>query len=141
MQIRTKLALQFIFLAAIIFALALLLIYAQFERHMEKEFYTLLESKARMTADMILRHENELAPLPDAAHTASVVLPHDENTFILNADDRCVFAVIPASVKIDAKWIELIRITGTARLAKYMPLGQASMLRLAENTSSYLKVQ
>ncbi|MBP8238729.1 MAG: HAMP domain-containing histidine kinase [Saprospiraceae bacterium] len=116
MQIRTKLALQFIFLAAIIFALALLLIYAQFERHMEKEFYTLLESKARMTADMILRHENELAPLPDAAHTASVVLPHDENTFILNADDRCVFAVIPASVKIDAKWIELIRITGTARL-------------------------
>lgn len=114
MQIRTKLALQFIILAATIFALALLLIYAQFSRHMKNELYTLLESKARMTADMILRHEYELSPLSDSVYASAGVLPYVENTFILDAHNRCVFAVAPAGVSVAPQWIDNIRNAGTA---------------------------
>jgi signal transduction histidine kinase len=115
MQIRTKLALQFILIAAIIFAIALVFIYAQFRQHMEREFFTLLESKARMTADMVLRHENELQPLPDSSYRAAGTLPQEENTYIFNAQNRCVFAVIPQGVNVPNKWINQVRSAGESR--------------------------
>ena len=46
MKIRTKLTLQFIFISAMIFIIALYSIYKQFQKHIEDEQYTLLESKA-----------------------------------------------------------------------------------------------
>lgn len=116
MQIRTKLALQFIILAAIIFALALLLIHAQFSQHIKNELYTLLESKARMTADMVLRHEYELAPLSDSVYSPVGILHYEENTFILDSQDRCVFAIVGAGVRVAPQWIDNIRSAGTARL-------------------------
>ena len=63
MKIRTKLTLQFIFISAMIFIIALYFIYKQFQKHIEDEQYTLLESKALMTAEMVLRDEEKLKPI------------------------------------------------------------------------------
>lgn len=91
MKIRTRLTLQFFLLTASIFALALMFIYERFARHVESEFFTLLESKARMTAEMVLRHEDELQPLPPPG--APGTLPTVGNTAIFDSDLRCVFSV------------------------------------------------
>jgi DNA-binding winged helix-turn-helix (wHTH) protein len=55
MKIRSKLTVQFISITAAIFIVALYFIYKQFEFHIENEQYTLLESKALMTAEMVLQ--------------------------------------------------------------------------------------
>lgn len=115
MQIRAKLALQFIALAAIIFALALLFIYAQFKKHMENELFTLLESKALMTAEMVLRHEEELLPITDSGAPSGSILPHEENTLIFDARNRCVFALVPSGIEIQEKWLSQIRNTGSSK--------------------------
>lgn len=54
MQIRNKLTLQFIMIAAGILLAALLFIYIQFKKNLEDEFYSNLRSKALMTAEMIV---------------------------------------------------------------------------------------
>lgn len=115
MQIRTKLALQFIFLAAVIFAIALLFIYTRFKLHIENELFTLLETKARMTAEMVLRHEEELEPLPGAPAKAMNALPHEENTMIFDTKNRCVFSVVPTGIEIREKWLSQIRSAGSAK--------------------------
>ena len=63
MKIRSKLTVQFISITAAIFIVALYFIYKQFEFHIENEQYTLLESKALMTAEMVLRDEEKLKPI------------------------------------------------------------------------------
>jgi len=59
MQIRSRLTLQFILTVAAIMLLTLGFIYIQYRQTMEAEFYNGLRFKAVMTANMVLRHENE----------------------------------------------------------------------------------
>ncbi len=93
MQIRTRLTVQFICITAGIFVIALVFIYTRFQQYSEEEYNTLLESKALMTANMVLTHEKELSALPEPkAEEAVLALPYSENITIYDASDRRVFA-------------------------------------------------
>lgn len=118
MQLRTKLTLQFILITATIFTMALLFIYAQFRQHTENEFFSVLESKARMTAEMVLRHEEELKPITEAATEPSPVLPYGENIFIFDASDQLVFALNPAGANMPGSQINQIRDKGNSRFLR-----------------------
>jgi signal transduction histidine kinase len=94
MKIRSKLTVQFISITAAIFIVALYFIYKQFEFHIENEQYTLLESKALMTAEMVLRDEEKLKPIISTYyHDQNSELPITGNTAIYNQDFECVFKV------------------------------------------------
>ena len=93
MKIRTRLTLQFIFICAGIFALALLFIFNQFRQYVENDFFAHLESKGRMTAEMMLRHELELKPI-EIQHTSNInKLPSIGNVSIFNDQFQCVFTL------------------------------------------------
>ncbi len=109
MQIRTRLTLQFFLIAATIFLLALVLIYAQFKISNENEYMRQLESKARMTADMVLRHEEDLKILPENRSENTFNLPAFENTTIFNEKFERVFSLNPndnATLKFSKKDLE-----------------------------------
>ncbi len=93
MKIRTKLTLQYFLITAGIMALAFVFIYQQFKQHVETEFFKLLESKARMTAEMVLQHEEELKPINSNSVTEDVHLPYFSNTSIFNKYQQCVFSL------------------------------------------------
>ena len=113
MKIRTRLTLQFILLTASIFALALMLIYERFARHVEGEFFALLESKARMTAEMVLRHEDELQPLPPPSTPSA--LPVAGNTAIFDAKLRCVFSVNTSAPHVPPEILRDVRSKGVSK--------------------------
>lgn len=116
MQIRTKLTLQFFFISTGLFTLALFFIYVQFSKLSTNEFYGLLESKALMTADMVLSHENELKPIPASyAGDAESSLPSNENVEIYNKAYERVFALNQAGVPIAPKYLQEIERKGSFR--------------------------
>lgn len=93
MKIRTRLTLQFMLLTACIFIAALVFIYQQFKYHVENEFFTLLEGKARMTAHMVLKHEDELKPIDVNVGNPADRLPDAGNILILDPQMQLVFAL------------------------------------------------
>jgi signal transduction histidine kinase len=93
MKIRTRLTLQFMFITAGIFTLALLFIFRQFEQYTENEFFTHLESKARMTAEMVLRYESDLKPIEKQKTDIGIQLPSIGNISIFNNSYQCVFTL------------------------------------------------
>jgi signal transduction histidine kinase len=111
MQIRSRLTLQFIFITAGIFILALFFIYLQFRNHTRNEFFMVLESNARMTADMILRYEDELKPLAvqNSREGSSHKLPYSENIMIYNNAFQRVFAINAYEAPLATKTLETIR--------------------------------
>jgi signal transduction histidine kinase len=104
MQIRTRLTLQFIVLVAGILVLTLSLIYYEFRKMTEAEFYDALRSKALMTAEMVLEKEQDLSPLEfsSAQAVAESPLPFKENVVIFNAQLQKVFAFDRYNEPIDA---------------------------------------
>lgn len=93
MRIRTKLTLQFIGISAGILLIAHLFVFQQFRRYVTQEFYAQLESKGRMTAEMVLRREQELRPVQSRAKGELAILPSIGNVTIFNQSYRCVFAL------------------------------------------------
>jgi signal transduction histidine kinase len=93
MKIRTRLTLQFIFICAGIFILALLFIFNQFRQYVENDFFAHLESKGRMTAEMMLRHESELKPIQPQNTDNTTQLPSIGNISIFNDQFQCVFTL------------------------------------------------
>lgn len=93
MQIRSKLTLQFISITAAIFIIALYFIYLQFKQHLENEHFNVLESKALMTAEMVLRDEEKLKPIlnTNPKENQNSTLPLAGNTAIYNDKYECVF--------------------------------------------------
>ncbi len=114
MRIRTRLTLQFILLTAGIFTAALFFIYTRFEQHVEHEFFTLLESKARMTAEMLLRHEETLRPLPPPGGQVSM-LPPTSNISIFDAQKQRVFALNSGHCAISPEQLSTICRDGASR--------------------------
>ena len=137
MKIRSRLALQFILLTAGIFTLALIFIYERFARHVENEFFTLLESKARMTAEMVLRHEEDLRPIIATAHTNH--LPTLENTSIFDDSLRCVFSLNPQTALFPLNVLLEIQRQGDARLSLQKSKAFGAMVR-ASSGRPYLVV-
>jgi signal transduction histidine kinase len=116
MQIRTRLTLQFILITASIFVLALFFIYVQFRNQSVNDFFAVLESKARMTATMVLKHESELAPLDEQNQLKTKgALPYGENIVIYNAAFQRVFSINPSANKIPETTLTQIRENGSSR--------------------------
>lgn len=97
MKIRTKLSYQFILITIGIYGLSMLFIYRQFKIHIEEELYSLLESKARMTAEMVLFHEEELQPLPEKKDSGSIQIQDIGNTSIYNEDLHRIYTLISSA--------------------------------------------
>lgn len=92
MQIRTKLTLYFIGIAAGISLLSLFFVYVQFERHVLTEFIASLRSKAYMTADMLIKSEKEASTLrPIAERRQSSITPFTENIMVYNAAQQRLY--------------------------------------------------
>ena len=111
MKIRTKLTLQFIFISAMIFIIALYFIYKQFQKHIEDEQYTLLESKALMTAEMVLRDEEKLKPIVQIPSQNSD-LPTTGNTAIYNDNFECVFRINNSAPITNARILSEVKQSG-----------------------------
>ncbi len=137
MTIRTRLTLQFILLTATIFLTALVFIHRRFSQQVDDEFYTLLESKARMTGEMVLRHEESLLPivLPMERPT----LPSTGNTRIFDGKLRCVFALNPAADFLEEKILQNLAEMGSCRFKEGDRFAFGVTLRSASG-NSYLVV-
>lgn len=105
MQIRARLTLQFCFIVAILLLFTLLLIYAISRDQLKREFFKGLESKALMTAEMIVKHYS-LKPedyiLPKEGH-GEIDLPSKQKMSIYTSKLEKVFSFqknddIPLSV-------------------------------------------
>jgi signal transduction histidine kinase len=118
MQIRTRLTLQFILITAGIFTLALLFIYTQFRNQSVNEFFAVLESKARMTAAMVLQHEEALKPIAAPVRQGpGDALPYGESIAIYNESFQRVFAINPSGADHPASTLQQIRERGSGRFS------------------------
>lgn len=94
MQIRHKLALQFSFIVAFLLLIALLLIYYTFSKQIKAEFYKGLESKALMTAEMLVKYQT-LSPIDisqNSDNSSEIELPAKEKVIIYNDKFEKVYA-------------------------------------------------
>ncbi|MCO6489038.1 MAG: HAMP domain-containing histidine kinase [Phaeodactylibacter sp.] len=99
MQIRNKLTLQFIMIAAGILLAALFFIYFQFKKNLENEFYSNLRSKALMTAEMVvgklageLRLENDSQGPLSGSYTENISI------YALSGDRIYSFNPVPGHI-------------------------------------------
>ena len=116
MNIRARLTLQFILLTAGIFLTALVFIDRQFGLHVENEFFSLLESKARMTGEMVLNNDADLKPI--ALPTVKSELRSTGNTSIFDENLHCVFSINPSAGFLDEKSLEELHDMGTCRMKR-----------------------
>lgn len=116
MQIRARLTLRFIGIAASILALALLYVYRSYQNHVETVFFEGLESQAALTAQTALRDENALRPLPPvASEMDDDALPYRDNVSIFNDAYQLVFSLKPLAEPVSAKTLQAIEHDGTSR--------------------------
>ncbi len=115
MKIRTKLSYQFILITIGIYGLSMLFIYRQFKAHIEEEIYSLLESKARMTAEMVLFHEDELQPLPDKKEPGEILILDVGNTSIYNNNLNRIYSLISSAPNTPVQALMQIRESGDYR--------------------------
>lgn len=128
MQIRTRLTWQFVIITAAIFTIALFFIYSQFREHSENEFFAVLESKARMTADMVLKHEQELVKIASATSNGTEsALPFEENITIYNQYFDRVFAINLTATPLAERQLAALWKAGSMRFSnqKYQAFGAA----------------
>jgi signal transduction histidine kinase len=104
MQIRTRLTLLFVLIAAGILAGVLVSVYVLFKKNTEDAFFRALELKADMTAQTALRDPHTLAPLktnwiaPD-----DDILPYQDNITIFNNAYERIFALHPDAPPVTVK--------------------------------------
>ena len=112
MKIRTRLSLNFIIITALIYCLSLAFIYSQFKEHIRSEVNQLLENKARMTAEMVLFHEDDLHPDTLNNTVAKHPVKHHENTSIYNAKSERVYSLISGAPLFPLTILDKIRTKG-----------------------------
>ncbi|MCB9306361.1 MAG: HAMP domain-containing histidine kinase [Lewinellaceae bacterium] len=104
MQIRTRLTLLFLLIAASVLAGVLYAVYFLFKKNTEESFFQGLESKAEMTAQTALRNPSALSPLPRLwIAPDNDTLPYRDNISVFDDAYERIFAVHadapPVSVK------------------------------------------
>jgi len=120
MQIRTRLTLLFVFLAACILAGVLGGVYVLFKKNMEEEFFQGLESKADMTAQTALQNAGNLRPLPhDWPAPDSDILPYRDNISIFDDRYERVFTVRVDAVPVSVKALQDAYSTGETRFRHF----------------------
>lgn len=94
MQIRTRLTLQFIIIAASLILVSMFLIYSISKEQLKNEFYKGLESKVLMTAEMVVKYhtlEPETYAI-NADEKPEINLPTKEKISIYNSKKEKVYA-------------------------------------------------
>lgn len=139
MKIRTKLSYQFILITVGIYGLSMLFIYRQFKIHIEEELYSLLESKARMTAEMVLFHEDELKPLPEKKDSSSIQIQDIGNTSIYNDDLHRIYTLISSAPSTPKTALREILQTGDYRFIN-QPYKAFGFLYKSKQNKNYIVV-
>jgi hypothetical protein len=120
MQIRAKLTLLFVLIAAGILAGVLCSVYFLFKKNTEDAFFHGLESKVEMTSQTALRGATELNPL-----TANWVAPDDDtlpyrdNISVFNNAYERVFTVRPDAPPVTVKELQNIYQNGESHFKHY----------------------
>ena len=139
MKIRTKLSYQFILITIGIYGLSMMFIYRQFKIHIEEELYSLLESKARMTAEMVLFHEDELKPLPEKKDSGSIQIQDIGNTSIYNENLNRIYTLISSAPSTPMPALKEILQTGDYRFIN-QPYKAFGFLYKSKQNKNYVVV-
>lgn len=114
MQIRTRLTLLFLMIAASILAIVLFAVWWTYKQHTEAVFFQNLESKAELTAQTAMREVEKLQPLPVAwsEPDEADALPYRENISLYNDAYERVFTLRPDAVAFSVKTLQQIQNNG-----------------------------
>ena len=117
MQIRTRLTLLFLAMAASILAIVLFAVWWSYKQHTEAVFFETLESKAALTVQTTLRDVEGMKPLPIAWSLPDDVdtLPYRENISVYNDAYERVFTMRGDAVPLPVKSLQEIQQTGRSQ--------------------------
>ena len=120
MQIRARLTLLFVLIAAGILAGVLCSVYFLFKKNTEDAFFQGLESKAEMTAQTALRNDAVLDPLTaNWSAPDNDTLPYRDNISIFNNAYERVFTVISDAPPVTVKNLQDIYQKGESKFQHY----------------------
>lgn len=120
MQIRTRLTLLFVLIAAGILAGVLFAVYFLFKKNTEDAFFQALESKAEMTSQTALQGTIELNPLSvNWLAPEDGILPYQDNISIFNNSYERVFAIRPDAPPVTVKDLQDIYQQGEVHFKHY----------------------
>jgi signal transduction histidine kinase len=107
MQIRTRLTLLFLLIAACVLAAVLFFAYALFKNSTEETFFQGLRTKANMTAGTALRDASAMVKLPSNwLEPDDGPLPYSDNISIFNDNYERVFSLHPEVAPVPLKTIQ-----------------------------------
>lgn len=117
MQIRTRLTLLYLLIAAFILALVLVAVWVVFKRDTEENFYKNLRSQAQLAANNPQFTPEKTAALWSAPEGDT--LPYLENVSMYNDAYERVFSLYPEAVPVSVKVLQEIQTTGEVRFRNY----------------------
>ncbi len=129
MQIRVRLTLQFILIAASILVVAFFYIHFQFKLNLQDEYYDSLRSKALLIAEMVAgkkTDEQEFRIEAPTEMSSPLVADYPENISIYTPDGKRLYSFNPAPNDIKQAAFDDVRIYGECRF----PHGKFSALAI-----------
>jgi signal transduction histidine kinase len=138
MQIRVRLALQFMMIAAGILLVAFIYIHFQFKRNLQDEYYDSLKSKAFIIAEMVAGKKTDEQDFKiEAPSDLSTPLATDypENISIYDLEGRRLYSFNPAPDDIPKSAFDDVKSAGECRFnhRKFSALGVLYMNKLGEH--------
>jgi signal transduction histidine kinase len=120
MQIRTRLTLLFLLIAAGILASVLIVVYLVYQNDTEETFYAGLKAQTDLTVNTLLQKKAVLQPLQNTwpAPEGDTLSYHDNVSIYNNGYDR-VFTVHPEAVPVSAKAIQDVYMQGEVRFRHF----------------------
>ena len=117
MQIRLRLTLQFILIAAGILLASFIYVHYQFKKNLEDEFYENLRSKATIIADMVAGHLNEEGPFYKKFpfEQAQLSNAYAENVSIYRLDGTRIYTFTPSPANVPSSVLSEISEMGECR--------------------------
>lgn len=137
MQIRFRLTLQFILIAAGILVAAFLYVHFQFKLNLQDEYYDSLRSKALIIAEMVVgkkSDEQEFKMETPIVNEGSLSAAYPENISIYTMDGKRLYTFNPAREDLKASTFADIRSNGECRFShgNYNALGIVYKNKLGE---------
>lgn len=120
MQIRTRLTLRFLLMAAGILAAVLLVVYGMYRQNLEEAFYKGLESKIDVTAKALQYSFQTLSPLPpDWIEPENGILPYRDNLSVYDNAYTRIFSGKAGAVPVSVRNLEEIYQNGEVRFRHF----------------------
>jgi signal transduction histidine kinase len=119
MQIRTRLTILFVLLAAGILAAVLFGVYWMFKRNTENAFFKSLESKVEITQQTVLANEKALTPVNYIWVAPEDTLPYRDNVSIFDNSYTRIFTMRKEAVPVSARDLQDIYRNGETRIIHY----------------------